>query len=215
LRKEALVFYSGVDIEKFSFRGVKEFSKIPEMLSIGIMYPVRKYEILIKAIKTLKDKNINLHLTILGSSRNCPAYAREIKDLVKSLNLKRDVTFLEEVKERELIELYDKADLFAFINHRQSWGNVVFEAMAVGIPVIVSKTVGAVEVLEHKKNAFIIPPNDAETTARAIEELLDNKMLYKKLVENGRKLVENMSWEKMYCERVWNLFKEIHAKKEV
>jgi len=213
LKREALVFHCGADIKRFKFKQYKEFSETIELFAIGIMFPYRKHEVLIKAVKILKDENINIHLTILGSSLHNPLYAKELKDLVEKLDIVKEVVFLETVKDEDLMNLYQKTDIFAFINHQQSWGIVVFEAMASGVPVIVSQTVGATEILKDKETALIIPPNSVEAVVLAIKELLNNKGLCKKLIENGKKLIQNMSWEKMYCEKMRNLFNTIYARK--
>lgn len=212
LHKDSLVFYCGVDVSKFIYRGVKKVSTPLEILTIGIMYPYRKHEVLIRAVKILKDKGIMVNLTILGSSRNYPFYAKELRELVTELNLSESVNFVEEISEQGLLDLYKKSDIFSFVNHMQSWGNVVFEAMAVGVPVVVSSTVGAVEVIKNNSEAIIVSPNNPQETANAIERLYRDEALYNKIVANAKRLVDNMSWEKMYCEKMLDLFLKIKSK---
>jgi glycosyltransferase involved in cell wall biosynthesis len=84
--------------------------------------------------------------------------------------------------------------------------------MARGVPVIVSATAGAVEILENKKNAIIVSSANVQAVVEATEELLNDRALRKKIIENGRQLVENMSWQKMYCENAENLLDKIISK---
>jgi glycosyltransferase involved in cell wall biosynthesis len=88
----------------------------------------------------------------------------------------------------------------------QSWGLVVFEAMAMGLPVIVSETAGASEVLTDHENSIIVKPKDPKGIASAVQELIQKPELYKKLSREGRKFVEkNISWPR-YTEDMLKIF---------
>ena len=101
------------------------------------------------------------------------------------------------VPDAVLLGYYRSHDFYVSSNHLQTWGLAAFEAVATGLPVIISHTAGASEVLTHKKNAMIVEACSPEAIAAAVKECIDNPELYKKLNEEGRKFVEaNITWEK-------------------
>ena len=91
----------------------------------------------------------------------------------------------------------------------QTWGLAVFEAMACGLPTIVSNTTGASEVLEHGKNVLLVSPKSPEKIAGKIRRLIDNPFLYKDISKNSIDFVKNsISWQK-YTEEMFDVFKSL------
>lgn len=193
--KDAIITRSGVNINDFlSTR--KDIIKPPQqLLMLGIFFPHRRFEDGVYALSLLKDQGINCTLTIIGGYRTSDAYFEKINDLIQKNGLSHLVILKGRVSEEELKKAYQEADIFLFPNHLQSWGIAVFEALASGLPVIVSSTAGASEVLTHRTNALIVPPKNPSALAEAIVTLVKDAELYKKLSINGRHLVENdLSW---------------------
>ena len=70
--------------------------------------------------------------------------------------------------------------------------------MSTGLPVIVSKTAGAAEVLEDKENALLVNPGFGEEIAAGVRHLIGHPGEYLRLSRNGRKFVEhNLSWRNL------------------
>jgi glycosyltransferase involved in cell wall biosynthesis len=100
------------------------------------------------------------------------------------------------VSEEELRHAYQTHDIYVSPNHLQSWGLAVFEAMASGAPVIVSKTAGASEILTDGANALLVDGKAPEQIAQAIERLAGDPKLHAMLSMAGRKFVEeNVTWK--------------------
>jgi glycosyltransferase involved in cell wall biosynthesis len=110
------------------------------------------------------------------------------------------------------MRVYQEADIFVFPAHNQTWGLVVFEAMASGLPVVVSNTTGASEVLTHMKNALIFNSKNYNEMADMIEMLISDLRLYENIRLNGSKFVkENISWYK-YGLKVEEIFLNLFYK---
>lgn len=199
---------SGLDPSSFDFVpgdgcGDKDGFTI---LAVGIFFPHRRFEDLVRAVGILKKKDAKAKVLLVGSEVYDKAYASRIRSLVSSLGLEDDISFLGEISERELRALYSSSDLLVFPNSPQTWGLAVFEAMASGTPVVVSKGAGASEMLSDGDNALLVPPGDPAAIARAIDRLRKNRELYIKLSWAGRKFVEDsISWE-AYGARMESLF---------
>lgn len=195
--QEAIVVRSGLDLSGFVFkvRTVNRGEQI-KILTTSIFFPHRRFEDTIEAVAALKAKGLNLIFYIVGDFNSDSVYTEFIKRRIAELGLEQEVQILGRVSDQELRSLYERAHIFVFVSHMQSWGLAVFEAMASGLPVIVSKTAGAAEVLVDQKQALIVPPKSPEVIASAIELMIDDPKLYQNLAVNGRQFVEqNISWE--------------------
>jgi|SRR3989344_4262046 len=195
---DAEIVRNGVDILSFPF-SERAFPKKQTVLFMnGIFFRHRRFEDGIKAAKLLLDSGRDIFLNIAGNYNSDKRYYEELTGLARELGLPGRVCFLGRVSEGRLRELYQTSDIFLFPNHMQSWGLAVFEAMASGMPVIVSKTAGASEVLTDGKNALIVSPHRPHEITDAVRRLLDNKELYFKISREGRLFVErNMSWRRL------------------
>jgi glycosyltransferase involved in cell wall biosynthesis len=207
------IIRSGLDFEKFYHPSRKrDYSKQPmKFLALGIMMPHRRFEDAILAADILRNAGRNFRLTVVSQSSPGNPYGAKIISLADSLNL-RDVVDLRlsesGISDKELFDFYRDSDVFIFPNHMQTWGLSVFEAMAAGLPAIVSKTSGASEVLTDGKNALFIDPLSPNQIAAKAQFLMKNPADYKRIAEAGQKFVkENISWEK-YADSMLGAFKE-------
>lgn len=211
--REAKVFYCGVDVndklQKHSYN-IKD-NKV-NILSSGVFFPYRNYESLIGVIETLKNKNVNVHLDVIGATDRVPEYSEKIKNLVKEKQLENEITIWGQVDDEKYVELHNQADMFAFININQSWGLAVFEAMSCGLPVIVSESVGAIELLHNDEDAIIVDPENIEQVSDVVLKLMNDKDYYSKISDNAYKVVKEFTWDKLYSERMLDLFEELIKK---
>lgn len=121
-------------------------------------------------------------------------YASSLHQLVETLELQSVVQFRGTLDEKELLELYQNADVFVWPNHNQSWGLAVFEAMACGTPVVVSRTAGASEILTNRVNAFVVDPLDPLAIAGALRELAADNDLRSTMAKMGLARARELSW---------------------
>ena len=209
LKREAQVVRSGIDISQFPFvpRALSTEGDRPvRLLMVGIFFTHRRFEDAIEAVSILTRSGVACILTIIGDPTTDRAYAAAMANVARNYNLTKTVIFRGRVDEKELIDAYARHDIFLFPSHLQSWGLAVFEAMASGLPVIVSRTAGASEILVNGENALIVNPKSPEEIVRAIRHLLCNRRLYQQLSRNGRLFVEErMSW-KRYADTMRGIF---------
>ena len=194
--REATVVRSGLDIDGFQPRFEKA-NAVFTILATGILFPHRRFEDAIRAVALVRDRGVTAELRIVGSPDFAPDYASFLQTEVTRLGLADRVSFLGRVSEADLREEYRAADVFVFPNHEQTWGLAVFEAMASGTPVVVSRTAGASEVLAHTQNALLVDPKEPRQLADALARLVEDRELYGRLQREGRRFVErNISWSR-------------------
>ncbi len=206
LNCDADVLYCGVDknqgLELHHFNSKESFN----LLSTGVFFAYRNYETLISVVEKLTKKGIKIHLDIIGDTKFDEQYYQSICTLVEEKHLGNIVTIHGQVDENKYCELYNQADGFAFVNVDQSWGLAVFEAMSCGLPVIVSNSVGAVELLNNEKDCIILDPFDTNAICDEIIRLMNDSVYYNDLSKNAHNAVEKMTWDNMYCSKLVNLF---------
>lgn len=203
-----VIVRGGLDITDFPYRKRQRVNaQSVHLLMFAVLLPHRRFEDGITAVSLLRKQGMNVTLSIVGGVGDTH-YHRMLQELVSMLDLEGSVHFKGKVSHEELLREYQEADIFIFPSHLQSWGLAVFEAMASGLPSIVSETSGASEVLQNDENAMIVPPHNPERIVASVKRLIENPALYENLSQEGRKFVEeNISW-KRYAESIQKLFVE-------
>lgn len=213
LKCPAEVFYCGVDVnDNLEMHIYPTDAKPLKLLSTGVFFPYRNYESLVLAVDKLSKEGIDVRLDIIGSTKRSEKYAEFVMNLITEKNLLDKVTVWGQVDEDKYNELYNEANIFMFLNIDQSWGLAVFEAMSCGIPVLVSNSVGAIELLHHGEDSLIIEPKDIEEICNSILKLKDNKDVYEAISKNAAEAVKNFTWDRLYNEKVYELFQKLTNK---
>ncbi len=94
----------------------------------------------------------------------------------------------------ELAKAYASADIFVFPSTTDTFGNVIIEAQACGLPVIVSDLGGPKELVSHGLDGLITKSHDVEEFVSAIRSLVNNPTLRAKMGKNARQRVVDRSW---------------------
>lgn len=210
LNRDSKVFYCGVEplsINRDINASLERFThKQINILTSGVFFPYRNYETQIKVIKKLNELGFDANLHIIGALMDTE-YAKKIQSLIKDNDLEEKITIDGQVDEAKFKQLHQCADLFMFINIDQSWGLAVFEAMSCGLPVIVSESVGATEILSNNKNAIFVNPQDDSLIVRNIIELIEHPIYYKSISYNASEFHKDWGWDKAYCSKMLTLMK--------
>lgn len=167
------------------------------LVFVGSVIERKGADILVQAFIDASFKHSDLHLLIVGpkDKRENPSVDEDfINDLCLLLernHLSEHVTFAGLVRDREkLAEIYRAADIFVFPSRNEGLPNVLLEAMASGLPVIVSRLPGLETVIQHEENGVFIPIDDAEALCDSILNLIDKPLLGQQLGCKARRYVE-------------------------
>lgn len=137
-------------------------------------------------------------LSIVGAGPRLEQY----RALAEELNVSSHVKFLGFVEHERMPAYYAEADLFVLPSRRESFGLVLAEAMACGLPVVAT-TAGAIpEVVEDRGTGVLVPPDDPDALAEAITSLLSDPPKMKVMGTKGKARVEkHFTWDRV-AERV-------------
>ncbi|CDN43871.1 glycosyltransferase family 1 protein [Paenibacillus sp. P22] len=129
-----------------------------------------------------------LHLLVVGDGPLLPELRRQMPD---------NVTFAGYREGTELARLYASADLFLFPSSTETFGNVVLEAMASGLPVIGAEAGGVKELVRHGRSGLLCPPGDPASFIDALERLLARPEEAASMGEAGRREALGRSWDQV------------------
>ena len=132
-----------------------------------------------------------------------------LKKLVERAKKKKISTlfFTERVSDESLARLYAASDVFVLPSVWEPFGMVLVEAMASGKPVVGTRVGGIPEIIQDEKNGLLAPPHDPRELAHAINRILDDDKLARRLTREGRKTAVNkFNWEN--CVKAYEKFYE-------
>jgi phosphatidylinositol alpha-mannosyltransferase len=185
---------NGVDIERFaSAQPLPEYQdgKL-NILFVGRPEKRKGLDHLLPAYARVQAKRSGTRLIIVGAGK-FDRYRR----MARSLKLK-DVDFRGYVSHEELPRYHKSAHLFCAPNTGfESQGIVLLEAMAAGLPLVASNIEGFASVLTHGIEGLLALPGDEAGLADALLELLDTPAARARMAEQGRRRVEEFSWDRV------------------
>ena len=204
----------GVDLEVFKPLEVKRAFPGTSIVIGTVKSLERKYGIdtLILAFALLKRKfeKDDLKLIIVGDGPE----KDNLKRLTKDLNIEDFVTFTGFVPHKDLPGYINMMDIFVLLSRvEESFGVVVVEAMACEKPVVVSRKGGLPEVVEDGVTGFVVPAENPEAAASALETLILNKDLRSSMGKRGRERVKRLYDWKENVNRMVELYEELLKQK--
>jgi glycosyltransferase involved in cell wall biosynthesis len=138
------------------------------LLSVGRLSPEKAQDALIRALATLLPREPRLRLRIAGHG---PLEA-PLKALAAQLGIADCVEFLGFV--RDMRPEYDRADLVVQSSLTEGMPNVILESAVLGVPILATAVGGTAEVVEHEREAWLIPPGSKEQLVDGIARFLDD-----------------------------------------
>lgn len=129
------------------------------------LVPVKNHELLLRALVVVRDTHhIPFHLTLLGDG---PLRER-IEELIEEYSLQGNVELRGNVSREEVLALYGEHDALVMSGRHETIGFVVLEAMARGIPAIISDTLGARDFIEDGVSGLLFESGNADDLAEKI-----------------------------------------------
>lgn len=162
--KNSVIIQNGYDNELFYYNNfkAKRNGEKYKIISVGNLEPIKGYDLLLKAVKNLDN---NFHLTIVGDG----TLRNEYEEYVRVNTLQDIVTFTGYISHQELKYFYDKSDLFVLPSISESFGIVVLEAMACGLPVVANDVGEVRNIIRDGFNGFFV---DQKSVASLRENIL-------------------------------------------
>lgn len=209
------VIPNGVKAEKLDFdfapeeaaRFRAELARRDEKLLffVGRMVPEKGADLLIKALPRIRNRVPEVRLVMVGGGNS-----EHLKKLATDQGVASIVTFTGFVPDDFLLRLYRVIDIACFPSLYEPFGIVALEAMAAGVPMVVSDAGGLPEVVENGVTGIVVRRGDSAAIADAIVGLLRDPPRARLLADAGvNRVREQFDWSAIAArtsavyERVW------------
>ena len=212
---------NGVVLENFRIKVNKNIEKKKygldsqalTLISVGRNHEKKNYDLILKIAQILKAKTkLKFQFIIVGKG------VKKLKNKINHLNLNKNFFLFEAfpltsltnlfLPSEDLIKLYKISDIFIFPSLIESFGIVIIEAMATGIPLVVSRVPGSKDLVKNNENGFMVSKNNAQEFVKAIMNLHDNKKLHKRIKKNCLNSVKYYDWQRV-SDKYIDLYKKI------
>ncbi len=154
------------------------------LLTVARLHPNKGIEVCLEALARLSD--LRTRLRIVGSAVNPLEYEDFLRQRVRELGLEDRVEFVGALTPESLAREYALADAFVLGSFYEPFGLVVAEAMAAGLPVVVTAVGGLPHVVAHGGAGLLVPPGDPGAMAEAVRRLAGDGGLRERMVEAAR-----------------------------
>jgi glycosyltransferase involved in cell wall biosynthesis len=211
--------YSGIQLDQFCPVKSEEKNKIRNKWNlkqkdhvIGIvskLWEGKGHGVLIEAFKLLKEKITDAKLVIVGEGH----LYDELCKMVDTNGLRESVLFTGfQMDVSEIIATFDVAVLPSFF---EGMGRVILEAMAMERPVVASRVGGIPDLIEQDVNGLLVRPGDVKGLADALEKLLNDKRLARKMGREGRKRIKEQFSAHVMVQSIEKVYRELLSRKGI
>jgi glycosyltransferase involved in cell wall biosynthesis len=152
-------------------------------------------DILARAFAQIARERDDLHLVVAGPDSE--GYGRKVRRCLSEGGVLEKTTFTGPLQGEERLAVVQQAEVFALPSYTENFGGVVTEAMASGVPVVISDQVNLWPDVSQA-GAGLVVPCDVDATAKALLSILDHPERGKQMGSNGRCWVaEHLPWKKV------------------
>lgn len=162
-------------------------NKLPTILFASRVVWEKNLKMLIALYKHFKEEGIAANFVVAGDGIARAEAERQMPDAF----------FLGMLKHEELAKVYASSDIYFFPSDTESFGNVVIEAMASGVPCVVANGGGPKSLIKDGVNGYLCPPNDVAYYTKKIQLLLNDEVLRQKIIAGGLEFIASLSWENL------------------
>lgn len=194
--------------DEFFQAGKKSLQKNPSQstirfFSLSNLIPLKGLDLLIPAFRKLQDENAiqNLKLVIGGDGPE----RSHLEQLVKENQLQDQVDFLGSIPREEVLKQYALADIYVSASHQETFGVVIIEALAFGLPVVATRC-GSPEFIVNDEVGIVVEKKNMDELYRGMDFILKNKDTFdrKKIID----YCESTYSEKVVGEQIYEVYRK-------
>jgi glycosyltransferase involved in cell wall biosynthesis len=179
---------NGIDVRDWPLRRqIRQPGGALTIACVSRFVPRKRQVDLVRALAHLRAAERSIRAVFVGYGPTL----EPIRSLVKSLGLNEIVEFRGRTKPDEIRAILANADIFCLPTLWEGTVISVMEAMATGLPVVASDVNGVNEVVDNRVTGILVPPCRDDLLAEAIDELLADPALRRKMGAAGRRRVES------------------------
>ena len=196
------IFPRGLDTELFhpARRDPTFFEKFGaqngevRLLYVGRVSREKDLDLLATAYRRLREEGLPIQLFVVGHGPYSEEFSRSLPEAF----------FTGYLTGKDLAAAYASADIFVFPSTTDTFGNVIIEAQASGVPVVVSDSGGPKELVTENETGLITKSHDVDDFVRAIRTLVVDRSLRERMGSRARKSVIDRTWPAAF-RKFWSI----------
>lgn len=207
----SVVLPNGVDVDAFkpvpmedarSDLGLSQSAKY--IVSVGSLLPFKGCEDLIRAFSRVTESLSDARLLFLGDGPQ----RKQLSRVARDLGIRESVQFEGWVPFEKMPLYLSAADIFVHPSTSEGFPNAVLEAMASGLPVVMTNVVGLDTIFEDNRNCLFVPPKDEKALEEKVLLLLRDEVLAKEMGARNLEFMKDFDWN-VYAEKLEIVLEEV------
>ena len=199
----------GVDLKRFRLTQKDIQAKSQYVIAnVGRLTPIKGHVFFLKSMAKVIRSMPYVKIWIIGDAApHKENYRYELEMLVKRLGLSEHVTFWGH--RSDVPQLLSQSDVLVLSSVKpESFGRVITEAQAAGVPVVATDVGGFAEVVDHERTGLLVMPKDTDAMAQATLRILNDQKLARQLVDGARQKLEREFTVERMCEKTCAVYEE-------
>lgn len=207
---ETRVIPNGIDFASYAAPDVQPIPEFddgrPNILFVGRMDERKGFRHLLRAYPHIKERFPETRLLVVGAYQ--PEEVASYKRYARCYGLE-DIHFIGKVSQDDLPRFYRTATIFsAPSTGSESFGIILLEAMAAGVPIVASDIAGYRSVLTHHKEGLLVEPGNEMAIVEAITSLLEDPHMRTNMTANGQSTAQQYDW-RVVAPRILGYYDEL------
>ena len=194
---DVVAIHNGVDSTRLAAAAtanaaVPDMPRGPYIVNVGTFENKKGQDILVRAFAQLRERRTDLSLVIVGRSG---PQLQLLRDLIAELGLVDCVDLREDLPHAQTLSMIRSAKVFALSSRQEPFGIVLLEAAYFSVPVVATRVGGVPEVVADGVTGLLVPADDPAALASAVERLLDDAALARRIADNARqRTLNDFTW---------------------
>ena len=177
------VVYNGIDVDRFT--SITRDGEFPVLVgTVGHLAPIKGQDVFVRAAALISARRKDVQFVVIGEDKSPQMqHRRSLETLVAELGLNGSIALPGWTD--DIPAMLSSLTLFVSAARAEPFGLSIVEAMAAGLPVVATASEGALEIIEDGVTGTLVPIDDPEALAEAINDLLDDPAERSRLGRNA------------------------------
>jgi glycosyltransferase involved in cell wall biosynthesis len=203
--KSWLIKGAGVNIKDYNLRLQSDHREVVIVLPARLLWD-KGIGDFVNAAKIILDKGLNARFVVVGGHDHHNASNIDSR-IIDDWNSKGPVEFWG--FQKDMKKIFSLFDIVCLPSYREGLPKALLEGMAAGLPCVTTNVPGCREVVKNEDNGYLVPPRNPQALADAIQKLILDADLRRKMGMKGRQRILSEFSSKIICEKTFELYKEI------
>lgn len=205
-KDDPIILPNGIPIIEYTPTSVKNSDCI-QLLYLSNLMKYKGVLDFVESLKILHEKGYDFHANIIGASGDVTV--EYVKQLVEKYKLQDKVDVLGPIYNEEKYEYLYNSDVFVFPSYYEPFGLVILEAFQAGIPVIGTTEGCMPEIIENKKNGFIVETQNPKGISEALIKFIDDPDLIEEIGKRNKDKFDSKYTLEVFEQNLSNIFNKV------